>query len=379
MVQQLTKPPERPVTVIYRTSAHASLRDLTLELLETAELEKYLPTERDAAVGLKPNLVAARPAEGGATTHPQIVEGLIIYLQGRGFRRLTILEGSWTGADTDEAYTRCGYRSLARTYGVELINTQKDRTVTREIEGFQVKLCRSLTEMDFLINLPVLKGHCQTRYTGALKNLKGCIPDDEKRRFHSLGLHEPIARLNQLLVQNCILMDGICGDPTYEEGGNPSQLNRLLFAFDPVKLDSYAAGCIGVDWHAVDYIRRAAKLGIGRPYRPDGSDLLEINRPENPGVTEQDPEVERLRGLIDERGACSSCFASLIEALKRGALPQGLSYAVGRSFRHKVELQSVEPETVGFGSCTAALPRCIPGCPPSPEDAAACFRSSGGG
>ena len=42
--------------------------------------------------------------------------------------------------------------------------------------------CRAL-DADFLINLPVLKGHCQTAMTCALKNCKGCIPDREKRRF----------------------------------------------------------------------------------------------------------------------------------------------------------------------------------------------------
>ena len=31
--------------------------------------------------------------------------------------------------------------------------------------------------------------------TCALKNLKGCLPDREKRRFHALGLTKPIAAL----------------------------------------------------------------------------------------------------------------------------------------------------------------------------------------
>ena len=42
--------------------------------------------------------------------------------------------------------------------------------------------------MDRLINIPVLKGHCQTAMTCSLKNLKGCIPNKEKQRYHREGL-----------------------------------------------------------------------------------------------------------------------------------------------------------------------------------------------
>ena len=43
------------------------------------------------------------------------------------------------------------------------------------------------TDGILMINLPVLKGHCQTLITCALKNNKGLIPNAEKRRFHTLG------------------------------------------------------------------------------------------------------------------------------------------------------------------------------------------------
>ena len=33
--------------------------------------------------------------------------------------------------------------------------------------------------VDFLINVPVMKGHCQTKITCALKNMKGLIPNSE--------------------------------------------------------------------------------------------------------------------------------------------------------------------------------------------------------
>ncbi len=50
--------------------------------------------------------------------------------------------------------------------------------------------------------------------------MKGCIPNKEKRRFHTMGLHKPIAYLNKILKQNLIVVDGIIGgDLNFEEGG----------------------------------------------------------------------------------------------------------------------------------------------------------------
>ena len=39
-------------------------------------------------IGIKPNLVAPVPAEFGGTTHPEVVAGIIEYLQGNGFTNL---------------------------------------------------------------------------------------------------------------------------------------------------------------------------------------------------------------------------------------------------------------------------------------------------
>ena len=54
----------------------------------------------------------------------------------------------------------------------------------------KLNVCERAANIDFLINVPVLKGHCQTKITCALKNMKGLIPNTEKRHFHAMGLHE---------------------------------------------------------------------------------------------------------------------------------------------------------------------------------------------
>ncbi|MFY9543266.1 MAG: DUF362 domain-containing protein [Bacillota bacterium] len=185
-------------------------KQMVKELLEAIRPEDEI--DKTALIGIKPNLVVAKPASSGATTSSDIVEGLIEYLKSKGRDRIVIMEGSWVGARTSEAFRVCGYESLSKKYNVPLIDLQKDRYQAHEINGLRINVCDYVTKVDYLINVPVLKGHCQTNITCALKNMKGCIPNSEKRRFHTMGLHKPIAYLNKIIKQDLVIVDGMNGD-----------------------------------------------------------------------------------------------------------------------------------------------------------------------
>ena len=68
-------------------------REMTVRLLEECELEKRI-TDKKMKIGIKPNLVSPSEASWGATTHPEIVAGIIEYLQANGFADIVMLEGS---------------------------------------------------------------------------------------------------------------------------------------------------------------------------------------------------------------------------------------------------------------------------------------------
>lgn len=51
----------------------------------------------------------------------------------------------------------------------------------------EIKVCQKALEIEYMINLPVVKGHCQTKITCALKNCKGLIPNSEKDGFIRWG------------------------------------------------------------------------------------------------------------------------------------------------------------------------------------------------
>jgi uncharacterized protein (DUF362 family) len=359
---------------------------MAYRLAEAADLASLIG-DKKKRVGLKPNLVVARPAEDGATTHPTIAAGLIGYLQKNGFSNLVILEGSWVGDNTQDAFRVCGYRDLAKAAGVELIDTQLDSAKPCDCKGMKIKICDSARAVDFMINLPVMKGHCQTLLTCALKNNKGILPDKEKRRFHSLGLHKPIAHLNTVARNDFIVVDGICGDLDFEEGGNPVPSGRLFAARDPVLCDAWAAAQMGYKVSDIPYIGLAEKLGVGVR---GPAVVRELNRPADAfgaggGDSGHRPggKVRQLAQYVTEAEACSACYAALIFALSRldrrdlSRLPGKI--ACGQGFRGKspVGLLSFAGHGLGSGDCTGGFDAFCPGCPPSGADVLEFLRSRG--
>ncbi len=337
-------------------------KEMTKELLRECGLEGLIG-DRKTRIGIKPNLVAPTAACYGGTTHPEVVAGILEYLQEHGFDHMVMMEGSWVGDRTSEAYEVCGYRKLSEKYGVPFIDTQKERSVARNLKGMELHLCACVEDVDFLINVPVLKGHCQTKITCALKNMKGLIPNSEKRRFHSLGLHKPIAHLNAGIRQDFIVADNICGDLDFEDGGHPVEMNRILAGRDPVLIDAYVCHMMHYQVYEVPYVTMAEALGVGC------GDISKANiRMCSGSENIQMPKSRRiveLRDAVEEVESCSACYGYLIPALdmlREEGLFEKLDQkiCIGQGFRGKTG-------ELGIGHCTRNFRRHLDGCPPTEQ------------
>ncbi len=333
-------------------------KDMARRLIEAIDPAKGL--KKDALIALKPNLVVAKDWRSGATTNPAVCEAVIEYFKERGFSRIRIVESAWVGDSTQRAYRVCGYEALSERYGVELVDVKRDCCETRKSGGFTTEISHSALEADCLVNLPLIKGHCQTRLTCALKNMKGLISDCEKRRYHTLGLHEPIARLNTMIRPALTIADGVWTDPGFEEGGNPVRGNVMAAGDDSVLIDAFAAWRLGLDPRSIGYIRLAEQYGVGSADL-DAAEIVELC-----GVrTETEAAAgvpEAVASRIDARGACSACYANLVSALMTlGETVGDEPICVGQDFRGRYG-------ELGCGNCTAEFDYTIKGCPPKAAD-----------
>lgn len=341
-------------------------KQMALELLYASNLASDIG-DRNKKIGIKPNILGAKKAQDGAVTHPVLVDAVLTYLKQEGFSNIVVLEGSWIGDLTSKAVKVCGIYDVCKKHGVPFIDLQKDTSKVLDAKGMKIAVCNQALSIGYLINMPVLKGHCQTMVTCALKNSKGLIPNSEKRRFHTLGLHKPIAHLNTVIHQDYILVDNICGDLDFEDGGNPVVMDRLLAFKDPVLCDSFAAETIGYHPEDIEYIRLAERLGIGS-MDISGANIVSLNE----GAADikkvhYTPKVSKLAEYIKPEDACSACYGSLIYALLRLSEKYSFkdikkaSICIGQGYKGK-------SGELGTGSCTKCFKKSISGCPPKAVD-----------
>lgn len=339
---------------IFGTDAHT----MTYALMERAQIAAAIPFGADVA--LKPNLVVSAPPETGATTHDGVLSGAIEYLRDHGVKDISIIEGSWVGARTNQSFHAARYDAVSKKYGVPLYDLKGDRTRTVKTALRPMEICCRALDAGYLINLPVLKGHCQTAMTCSLKNCKGCLPDKEKRRFHAEGLMEPIAALAAALRPDLTIVDSICGDLNFEEGGNPVPTGRMMLGTDMVQLDTYGCRLMGLDPEYVPYIGLAERWGAGSSALEPG-DLIRLNEPSDAaGYPKPSGLVANLTRNVQANNACSACYASLVRALYHSRSREAI--AIGQGWK------GVPFDGLGVGSCCNCAQRQVKGCPPSAED-----------
>jgi uncharacterized protein (DUF362 family) len=349
--------------------------------------------EKDDSVILKPNLVTNRKYFTGATTDPLIILALIRELKALGVSDITVADSSWTGCPTERAFNATGMKGLCEREDVKLFDLKKDKFVKVDVTagtelGGSVEIARTILEADKLINIPKLKAHCQAKVTLSLKNLKGCIPDDEKQRFHRLNLDYAIAELNTVLRSDLIVLDAIIGEMTAELGCDPIRLDTIVAGTDPVAVDSVCSTMLGYEPREIEHIRYASEFGVG-----EGLDLDDIELKGDVGLENIKKTVEGGFGFerytnafknygleIKEAGACSCCIAALYIALKRVSDNEDLDDLVGSeiyigqnvlpTYSHLVGIPKTSEDTrrIGIGKCSKDLEGLdlnVAGCPPT--------------
>ncbi len=212
-------------------------------LVEALTLIEYRPSGRPVVI--KPNIIGPRDPKTAVVTDPGLVEALIIYLKDYT-DEITIAEGSAIGLDTKESFQVAGYHRLKEVYGVRLSDFNEAPRAKMEWKFGEINIPEILTTHEY-INVPKMKTHNQTLVTLSMKNQKGLLSTKDKRRFHRLGLHEPIAALAEVIQPDLTIMDAT----TCIEGNGPGRsgevktMNLLIAGHDMVEVDNVAIQIMG--------------------------------------------------------------------------------------------------------------------------------------
>jgi uncharacterized protein (DUF362 family) len=256
-------------------------------------------------VMLKPNLVSTQVE---ATTKPAIVRTLAEMMQRAG-KEVSIGEGSAAAPkfnvvgsevfrtrkreilDPMQQYVfeQLGYEEMAKSLRVPLVNLHSGELVEVVVPGGfvfdKITLHRSLTQVDLLCSVPMMKTHQLATVTLGMKNLIGAFPgtvyQSVRGHMHDVAANvEPTAasavvvdmvRANKL---GLVVVDGSMA----MEGNGPSmgqtfKMNVIVAGTNPLATDMVAASLMGFEPQEIPTFGWANKAGM----KPTRLEEIEIH------------------------------------------------------------------------------------------------------
>lgn len=283
------KEAEKVAIVRCKTYKQKEVDKAVSKVLELAEIK--FPKRKKVLI--KPNIVGSfKKTQKAVTTHPSIIEAVCKILK-KNNCKIYIGESSFT--NTPCAFRDSGIQKVAKKYG-KLIIFEQDKLI--RIKDSKAKilknfyLSKTLKHADLIINMPKLKTHQLTKYTGAIKNLYGCIPGGMKQKLHGKASNEK--KFSKLLVdiyQNVKpevnIMDGVIGmegkGPT---SGKPKKSGYILASKSAISLDVVSSKLMGYKPKQILMIKEAIKRKLGSfKFELVGLDKLPNLKFEKPFVT----------------------------------------------------------------------------------------------
>jgi len=219
---------------------------------------------------VKPNILSGKPPETATTTHPAIVEAVVDFLIGAG-AEVSVGDNpgmSGYGSSIGAAkYSGILDASRGRYINISL----QSRGVPVRSRFFDMLNCSSaVLDADLVVNLPKLKTHTLTVFTGAVKNMFGILVGGEKARTHALAgtpenFGEALVDIFSVRPPELSIMDAVLGmDGNGPNAGRPRHVGLIGMSGDAVALDATFARVVGIDPFRIPHLRHASERGCGR-------------------------------------------------------------------------------------------------------------------
>jgi uncharacterized protein (DUF362 family) len=243
---------------------------------------------------LKPNLVSDNPR---STTNPEVIRALATIMQSAG-KQVSIGEGSAACSNFNildgvvyrtkkreildgmqqYIFDVLGYSEIARSLGISLVNLHTGDMVAVDVpDGFvfdTISLHRSLTDIDMLCSVPMMKTHTLGGVTLGMKNLFGTYPGTTYGSVRSLvhdqaagiersgvaGAVIDIVRANKLglvVIDASMAMEG-----NGPESGDLVKMDLIIAGTNPLATDMVGAKIMGFDPSAIPSFQWANNAGM---------------------------------------------------------------------------------------------------------------------
>ena len=278
---------------------------------------------------ISPNLAVPIEPGSGIVTNPEVIVAVIEAARAAGAGKVRVAESAICGVNAGEVMEQLGVVKPLEAAGAEVLNLDDGQTETVTLEVPRGKLLKELTvyrparECDLLISVPVMKTHIYAGVSLGMKNLKGTLPDEQKKIFHRIGIEEKsdeefeldrcIADMMTVHHPGLTVMDASTAQEGFKVGlgvgGNSVKMDMVVAGQDYVSVDAVATHLMGFDPLEIEHIRYCQELGLGTAdlerIQVLGDDPAALRRSFQPAVPGEIGDFANVE--VIEGGSCSGC------------------------------------------------------------------------
>jgi uncharacterized protein (DUF362 family)/ferredoxin len=218
---------------------------------------------------VKPNILGGHRPEKAVTTHPSLVAAVVARLKAGGAE---VMVGDNSGVHgygrSDEAARVSGIMAAAGDSFIHL----GGKPVRHELPGRDIghaMISKDVLAADLVVNLPKLKTHGLTFYTGAVKNTFGYVTGGDKMRIHAQAVTprrfaEALVDIYAIRPPELNIMDAVeAMEGNGPSNGRPRRVGKILASDNAVCLDATALRLVGKDPQSIPHLAVAAARGLG--------------------------------------------------------------------------------------------------------------------
>lgn len=254
--------------VVVEKATYENVTDLIPKIIDVLGFKEL---KKNSKVLVKPNMLSALPPDMAVTTHPEIVKGVINWLEGENIDNIIVGDnpGNFEKGYVERAGRVTRIESAANKYFANISKEAKTAFLNSSVTDYAV-ISKAFLDADIFISLPKLKTHQLTTLTCGIKNSFGMLKGTEKTRMHSLCMSKMsfsrlVVDIYSIRPPDLIIVDGILGMEGAGPGraGTPRQIGLIIAGTNAVEVDSVIAELMGVDSQSIDHIRIAGERGLG--------------------------------------------------------------------------------------------------------------------
>jgi uncharacterized protein (DUF362 family) len=235
------------------------VKEGTAEILKEAVKTAAL---RGKKIFVKPNMSHLEYVPG-VVTSPALISEMVGLLRDN-YEEVIVGESNGYNYPCRVAFNKTGIEAAVKKAGGTVINLSEDKVVKVKFESRhspvkELFLPKTVLDADAVVDMALMKTHEFAMYSGAIKNLFGCVPSNRRIYLHPY-LSEVFYRLYAVLKPQLTVMDArIAIEGNGPTKGNPVKMDLMLTSNCALATDVIASKIMGLNIEEISYLNYIAR------------------------------------------------------------------------------------------------------------------------